>query len=631
MKNKRKPWVYDFETYRNFVCVTFLDFYSKTYQTFIIDEYRNDSQKIRDFVKDKTLIGYNNASFDNIILNYILKNKEITSEKLFELAGLIIKLQNKKNNDEFYTLFRNYLKSDVYNSIDLMKMLFSKKLRVSLKELECSLNFKNVEDLPYEVNSILDENQKIKVISYNINDCEAQKEVAIQSLNDIKLRKWTLDNFNVNGFSLDGVNLGVKILEKKLEERLGNNDFVNTNTKRKKVIIKDIIYPFIKFETKEFNAVLDTFKKLIVKKVYDSEKKEEVWTKFSKLYDINGNLFKFGLGGLHFDTKARKWESNDEYDLLSIDVESYYPAQVREYGKIYKPKPEHLPDEFVDVYIDVINERIKAKKEGDSVKDATYKLSINGAFGNMNNEFSWLCDIQALLCITINGQLMLSMLCEKFMQNDIKIVDANTDGLYIYLHKSKRYIFDKIVKEWQETTKMKLEEILFKEIYFLNTADYFGRYYKKGQLEIKEKGCFITKTRLGKGMEFPIIYESVKKHLLENVDFAEYIKNEENILKFCSYKKLKKDYTCYWKGEKQQRVNRFYASRVGAHLYKQRINPKTNKLEISHLLKDSPVILLNKLDDVNIKDRNLFYPFYISKAREIIQLFSNKEQLLINF
>lgn len=619
MSKNYKPWIYDIETYENFFCCTFLNLFTDDFKVFIIDENKNESRDLKDFIESGLfLIGYNSKSYDNLMINYITSNLDLTPQQIFKFSDGVINDQRILEHSDYYKRYGNYMHNDSYKYIDLMRMLFSKKLRVSLKELECSLNFKNVEELPYPIGVTLDEEQKQKVILYNYNDCEATREVCRKSLPDIKLRKWTLDNFGVEGYSLDGVNLGVKILAEKLAERVGNKDFLKLKTNRTKVDIKDIIYPFIKFETPEFKAVLKRFQKLKCYKYFNKEKQKLTWNKIDYQPLIGPYRFKYGIGGLHFETLTKGWHSNDEYDLLSIDVSSYYPRQVVEYPEYCKP--EHLPDEFIISYKEVMDERLKAKEAGDDIKSDTYKLSINGAFGNLSNEYSWLCDQKALMAITVNGQLMLSMLCERLMLKDIKLVDVNTDGIYVHLKKSQRDEFNEICEKWSKETKMILEETKFESLYFITTGDYFGTTYKKGKLIRKEKGCFITEPRLGKGMEFPVIYKAIKEHFLNGVDFTKYIRECKEIFDFCSYKKLTKkdDATCFWKGEKQQLVNRYYASRKGAHLYNRTRNSKKEQYSMKHILKDSPVMLYNKADTKSIEEREINYPFYLSKTRELI-------------
>src|SRR5215216_971560 len=227
---KFEPYIYDIESYGNFFCCTFLSLRSDDSKLFIIDEDRNDAEALVKVIKGKYLIGYNNKNYDNVVINCIANNQKITAERIFEFSDGLIKSMNKGDHRSLYLQYGKYMHSDDYKYIDLMRMLFSKKLRVSLKELECSLNFKNVEELPYPIGSILTQEQKGRVVLYNFNDCEATKEVAIRSLKDIKLRKWTQKRFGVDVYSLDGVNLGVKILEKKLAEKLGNSDFTQKKT-----------------------------------------------------------------------------------------------------------------------------------------------------------------------------------------------------------------------------------------------------------------------------------------------------------------------------------------------------------------------------------------------------------------
>lgn len=319
-KKKYRPFVYDVESYRNFFCCTFLPLKSDELVTFVIDDKQNQALELIDFVKDTYLIGYNNKSYDNLIINYITKYSKTTASQIFDFGDGIIKSQNKDDLKGFFTKYKDFLYNDNYKYIDLIRMLFSKKLRVGLKELECSLNFKNVEELPYPVGSTLDEAQKKRVIEYNINDCEAQRQVALHAEKDIKLRVWTNKHFNVDVFSLDGVNLGVKILESRLAARVGHRNFTKEKTIRTKVKVKDVIYPFIKFKTKAFQQVLSKYQNLILKKYYDKELEKDRWTKFEYKPVIKGYMFKFGLGGLHFKTLNKAWLSNDTHDVISVDV-----------------------------------------------------------------------------------------------------------------------------------------------------------------------------------------------------------------------------------------------------------------------------------------------------------------------
>lgn len=163
-----------------------------------------------------------------------------------------------------------------------------------------------------------------------------------------------------------------------------------------------------------------------------------------------------------------------------------------------------------------------------------------------------------------------------------------------------------------------MEETRFEKMWFLSTADYFGTYFEKGKFKVKEKGIFKSNTDLGKGMEFPIIATAVRNYFLKDVALEDTIYAEKSILPFLAYKRVSKVASCFHNDKKQQRINRYYAVNSGAYLYRSETNEKTGKVSIKHILKDSPVAILNKLDDVAIDKRNLNYRFYLSKARDIV-------------
>lgn len=607
-------WVYDWETLPNIAEVSFLSYEGDELHTFVIDDDtgQNDRVELTEFVKGQTIVGYNNKTFDDIITNFVIKNPKVKAYDLYKVTQRIIGGQ-KKDDFNIYKEFSGYMKHESYWSIDLMRLLFSKKLRVGLKELECSLQHDNVQDFEIFDRPLTPE-EKVELIAYNINDCRATKLVLQKSMEALQLRRWMQKEYGIDAFSMDGVNGGVKILEIMYERATGDNAFKKQVTMREWVHIKDIILPQVKFETPEFNAVLDVYKKHTwYSSHFDEDLFEDSKLKFEPL--MHGFKFKFSLGGLHGFTQPGMWESNDEYEVMSVDVASYYPSLVLK----HKFCPEHLnPDIFLKVYQGVKDERMDAKKKGDKLKDSTLKLSINGAFGMFGNRYSWLFDHKVRLQICVNGQLMLAMLIEKLFMEGITLIDANTDGVYVYLHKSKRERFQEIIKEWEATTLMEMEQTKFEKMWFVNTADYFGTYMSKGKMDVKEKGMFLSKIALGKGMEFPIIAKSIKDYFLSGVPFEQSIQSCQDILQFCSYKKLGRDAQCWYNQQRVQRTNRYYAAKSGAYLFRRSFSEKKQKWENTHLLKESPVMLLNKLDDNPITERNINYGFYTSAARGLV-------------
>jgi hypothetical protein len=179
-----------------------------------------------------------------------------------------------------------------------------------------------------------------------------------------------------------------------------------------------------------------------------------------------------------------------------------------------------------------------------------------------------------------------------------------------------------------------MEHTKFESLCFVNTADYFGTYkawdkkLAKEVVKVKEKGMFQSEVQLGKGMEFPIVAKSIKDYFLKGVPFEQTIKSSENILDFCSYKKLSRDTECWHGGVKGQKTNRFYACISGAYLYRRSRNAETGKWgNMEHLLKESPVILYNKFDDKPISQRRINYGFYMAAARAAIYAIEGQPKL----
>ena len=74
--------------------------------------------------------------------------------------------------------------------------------------------------------------------------------------------------------------------------------------------------------------------------------------------------------------------------------------------------------------------------------------------------------------------------------------------------------------------------------------------------KIKEKGCFITSVKLGKGLTPKIIPKAIQKYFLEKIPIRETIKNCTEIKDFLMSEKTGKQWEVLHNQETQQRVNR---------------------------------------------------------------------------
>lgn len=140
---------------------------------------------------------------------------------------------------------------------------------------------------------------------------------------------------------------------------------------------------------------------------------------------------------------------------------------------------------------------------------------------------------------------------------------------------------------------------------------------------VKRKGAaFVTEPKLGDSCNFLVIPKAVSEYFINKIPIKEYITNHDNIYDFCGSQKVDKSFKISWNGKMQQRLNRYYVSTKGAYLYKIRKGKYTN------MLKGYGVQLFNKYEEKSMKDYNINYRFYISKAMELVNQLEPKQTTL---
>ena len=501
-----------------------------------------------------------------------------------------------------------------FDSFDILTMLYSNKLRVGLKEIQVTMQYKNVQEFVADWQADLPENQIDSMIDYNINDINSTEELLNRCKKDIDLRIAIEDEYGVRVLSKDGVNIGMKILTQKYLEKTGQTwwDIKDLRSPMSVIPLNSVILPFIKYDSPILTRVLNDMKSQIVspgRKGYENK------------FVFEGLQYSVGVGGIHSVNKPEIIIPKEDEMLIDIDVTSLYPSMLIEY-EFY---PKHLGPEFLEVYKQIKDERIEAKHNGNKVKNETLKLALNGLSGNLQNEHNFCYSPFAVMQIRINGQLLLLMLAEKLTQLGCRIVQANTDGLFVLLKKDVYSKVNNVCREWEQLTRLTLEEERFKAMYQYAINDYFAITEDD---KVKEKGMFITTVKLGKGLTPKIIPKAVINFFKNGVPVEETIKGCKDIRDFLMSEKTGKQWHVEYNNKEQQRTNRFYASTNGAYLWKWK-EKDTNRFDISipcptekqyqNMLTASGVTLLNYLDDKPIEERKINYRYYIMEAYKIIR------------
>lgn len=684
-------FVYDIEVFQNIFHCSAINTETKEIHKFEISPRKNQLSELISFFKqvnspvswndnyttncsidsDKIFCGYNNLHYDNPVINYIIEYEHVLAERPIPvITNSIFNLSREiTNSGENIEKWKRWKYQVWFDSFDILTMLYSNKLRVGLKEIQVTMQYKNVQEFVCDWSKPLSIEDFDSMIDYNINDIESTSALLDRCKKDIDLRLAIEDEYGVKVLSKDGVNIGMKILTHKYLEKTGLTwwDIKDLRSPQAYIPLKDVILPFIKYDSPILKSVLDEMKTQVVspgRKGYE------------KNFVFGGLRYTVGVGGIHSKNDPEIIIPAEDEMLIDIDVASLYPSMLIEYG-FY---PKHLGPEFLEVYSQIRSERIEAKHNGDKIKDSTLKLALNGLSGNLQNEHNFCYSPFAVMQIRINGQLLLLMLAEKLVELGCRIVQANTDGLFVLLKKS---VYDKVnivCREWEQLTKLTLEEDRFEAMYQYAINDYiavkegyakkkhefrdftavmdpktgdhikYGATNAKGETYrnmdeirkdyIKTKGMFITEVLLGKGLSPKIIPEAIIKYFVDEIPVEDTIKGCTDIKKFLMSEKTGKQWHVEYMNQEIQRTNRFYASTNGGYLwkwknveqpesYKWNDNIKTYQEDNSKPLKEqkqyqnmltaSGVTLLNMFDEKPIEDRKINYRYYLRECYKIIE------------
>lgn len=621
-------YVYDIEVFQNIFHCSVKDTETNTIYKFEISERKNQLKELVKFFKqvDKYITwgdyyttninipanvifcGYNNLHYDNPIINYIIEYEDkLMQYNIPTICSSIFNLSKTitTSSEDNIDAWKHWKYQIWFDTFDILTMLYSNKLRVGLKEIQVTMQYPNVQEFVCDWTKPLPLEDFDSMIDYNINDIESTSELLNRCKKDVDLRIAIEDEYGVRVLSKDGVNIGMKILTQKYLEKTGLTwqDIKDLRSPMSVIPLKDIILPFIKYDSPILQRVLDDMKNQIVspgRKGYENK------------FVFNNLRYSVGVGGIHSVNSPEIIIPRDDEMLIDIDVASLYPSMLIEY-EFY---PKHLGKEFLEVYKQIKDERIEAKHNGDKVKNETLKLALNGLSGNLQNEHNFCYSPEAAMRIRINGQLLLLMLAEKLTQIGCRIVQANTDGLFVLLKKDAYSKVNSICREWEQLTKLTLEEDRFKAMYQYAINDYFAITEDN---KVKEKGMFITAVKLGKGLTPKIIPKAVISFFKDGISVEDTIKNCTDIRDFLMSEKTGKQWHVEYMNEEQQRTNRFYASTNGGYLWKWKYSNDSDIKSYQNMLTASGVTLLNKFDDKPIEERKINYRYYIMEAYKIIR------------
>ena len=561
--------------------------------------------------------GYNNKHYDDPIINYIidkyqfwLKNNynfEQVTQEIFSLSNLIV-------NSDSSAGWKQWKYANNFKSMDLLTMLFSSKLRVGLKEMEVTMQVEDVDEYEGDFNKPVKPEDIDRVLEYNDHDVTNTEELLNRLKKQIDLRLGIEEEYGVDVLSMDGVSIGKEILKTKYLQDTGKSwdEIKDLRSPCDMVELNKVILPVIEFRTPILQELLKEMKSLTVSPGING------WNKKFLFYDT---VISIGVGGLHSQNDPEIIVPKEDEMLIDTDAASLYPTLLIEWGFV----PKHLGNEFLNTYSNIKKERIEAKHNGNKVKNETLKLTLNSVTGLMQSEFSWLYSPEDVMRIRMNGQLILLMLAERLiLATGCRVIQYNTDGIFILLKKQKYDIYQKTIREFEKIVRLSFEDEEFEKFIQFAVNDYIaihrGYSETKDESLIKTKGMFINYPQLGKGLDCLIIPNALIKYFADGIPVEQTIKGCKDIHDFISYQKIGKQFAVDWGEIKNiNHINRFYYSTDGGFLMKR--DKDTGK--VIKVDSNNGVTILNTIPKDYQFPKNINYQYYIGRCKKIINLLEN--------
>lgn len=532
--------LYDIEVFQYDSLVVFKDitgaevahFWSKPNGGFPGDS-PNGFEDVASLIKGKTIAGYNNHNYDDLILYEMIR--DANQEQIKRTNDHIIAGHDMSHERK---LAIRQLDSLGVTSLDCMQQIDVS--RPSLKKIEGNMGRSIVESkVSFDIGRPLTEEEKEEVLAYCRYDVDstieifklrqksyfATKQALIDMFGDDKCSRW------------------------------------NTTTIAANLLLERPIPAWSKPRVpQEFWRSIDQ----IPDSVWEMWEAASFETRNDKQNSCTVNLFDcsivFGLGGLHGANKSRHRFEN----VKLLDVSSMYPSIIVLLNAL---------GEGTEKYKAMRDERL-AIKHTDPVRSQALKLVLNSVYGLLKNQYSTLYNPMAAVTVCIYGQIALFDLCRRLDDLGYCLININTDGVAFADDGTDNYKY--AWAEWEREFGLSLELDEFEQWIQKDVNNYVAR----KDDHIKTKGGEVNKYEQSNyfaNNDARIIHIALVDKLLFDTDPVETIRNNlDDPILFQYVLKAGNTYkgTFDKDGNKRQNVNRVFAAREGAiettKLYKRR-------------------------------------------------------------
>lgn len=333
--------IFDAEVSPTKAMVGFRDIESGKVTQFQYDE----SEAIAKYIEGRTLIGYNNIAYDNVIVTAMMRGK--SAKQIYKMSVDLIEHDGKHWN------YPNYIKS----YIDLIEVVVG---QASLKLYGSRLNTKKLQDLPYDPHMKHTKKMWKDVCEYNVNDLDLTLELYEFLQPQLNIRETIGKQYGINVMSRSDAQIAEDIFEKEL----GINKR-KIKIERPKFVEWDKP-DWIKFKSDELSDLANEIADTPIKINHASG--QPITPEFlkKKHVTINDGVYTVGIGGLHSNEKSVAYVG----DLGNVDVTAYYPSIIIN-SKLFPP---HLGEAWLELYIKMRDERVTAKRKMQKIEKEIKEL-----------------------------------------------------------------------------------------------------------------------------------------------------------------------------------------------------------------------------------------------------------------
>lgn len=591
--------VFDIECYKNYFLIAFKSIETGKVCYWQMEEHSKlEIQSLQWLINNFTIISFNGWNYDIPILSLALNKK--SCKILKQATDEIIQLGFRPND-----ILKNYKCSKL--KIDHIDLIEVSPLSASLKMYSGRLHCRKMQDLPFHPDKILNPNQISITRLYCINDLDNTILLHNSLKVELELRCEMIKTYEVDLRSKSDAQIAEAVIRKSLQKKGGVRI-------QKPVITPGRIYnyqapSFLKYESPLMQWAL----KLITTTPFVTSEKGKVTLPAiigEAPITLGTTSYKMGIGGLHSKEKTISYKANKDYIIKDVDVESYYPRIILNLSLF----PEQLGRGFLNVYNEIVETRINAKRNKLKKIADSLKIVINGSFGKFGSPYSILYAPHLIIQTTITGQLSLLMLIERLELAGIQVISANTDGVVSYIKRNLEPIFDAIVKQWEIDTNFKMEETIYTALYSRDINNYIAI---KPNGEAKLKGAFSnhwndnSTFRLHKNPTNLICIDAVNDWLTKGISVESTIYQCRDVTKFITVRDVKGGGVKVWLDRTEylgKAIRWYYAKDVDGEIVYAKSGNKVARSEGAKPLMELPLTLPT---DIN-------YDWYIEECYKIL-------------